>query len=310
MCGYCIECGVLIPALESAYKGETVKIDGFYIANYLQEEDNFYIAVDKAKEFENFNDFSDIAICRLYEQYILYGLDNALYKKITSIFGHDVVDVFLKKRRALNNKQNVSAIWEKLYDKEIYQNNRQWSNFMSAKTELIEISSNVLSFYYDWWIKGHKKEISDPMERLNETGIMDPIENTPQKEWEKFYALFPWFYFSLMYLWKYHSNTELIKKIALHHPKDVPDFEGYDLWLQRKAFVFYIQKVGITKMLKHVDKIRFELIYYALLKCKVSRDEIKTIIRLLRENQDRLVLDEDAEYYISKIEDVITKFTK
>lgn len=310
MCGYCIEGAVLIPALESAYKGEIVKIDGLYISNCLKEEDNLYIAVDKARGFAYLNDFRDIVICRLYEQYILHGLDNVLYKKITLVFGRDVVDVFLKKRRGLNNKLKVSRIWEKLYDKEIYQNHQQWSNFMSAKTELIEVSLDLLSFYYDWWINGHNREISDSMKRLKKTGIMDPIEDTPQKEWEKFYALFPWFYFSLMYLWKYHSNTELIEKIALHCPKGVPDFEGYDLWLQRRAFVFYIQKVGITKALKHVDKVRIELIYYALLKCKVSIDETKIIIGLLKKNIDRFTFGGDAEYYISKIENIIAKFTK
>ena len=71
MCGYCIQGAGLIPALESAYKGETVKIDGLYISNCLKEEDNLYIAVDKARGSAYLNDFREIVICRLYEQYIL-----------------------------------------------------------------------------------------------------------------------------------------------------------------------------------------------------------------------------------------------
>ena len=71
MCGYCFEGGILIPALELAYTGEKTKIDGFYIANYLQEENNLYLAVDEAKKFESRNDYAGIVLCRLYENYIL-----------------------------------------------------------------------------------------------------------------------------------------------------------------------------------------------------------------------------------------------
>ena len=49
----------------------------------------------------------------------------------------------------------------------------------------------------------------------------------------------------------------------------------------KESICFYIQKVGITKALKHVDKIRIELIYYAVLKCKVSIDETKIIKSLI-----------------------------
>ncbi|GAB6146636.1 hypothetical protein JCM12294_40770 [Desulfocicer niacini] len=78
-----------------------------------------------------------------------------------------------------------------------------------------------------------------------------------------------------MYLRKYNRNSELIEKIALYCPNDVPDFMGYDLWLQRRAFVLYVQGVGIIEVLKHVDEIRPELINYALLKCRVSKGEAK-----------------------------------
>ena len=306
MCGYCIEGGVLIPELESAFNGKKTKVESLYLTNYLQEENNLYSAIDEAKKFESRNDFADIVLCRLYEKNILYGADNILYKKIITVFGHDVVDTVLKKRSGLNDKLYVSRIREKLSDKEIYQNNRQWNSFISDKPELIEDSLKLLRFYYDWWIKGHNKRRSDPNLRLKKTGIMDPIADTPKKEWERFYSLFPCLYFSLIYLWKYHSDTELIEKIALHCPKGVPDFEGYDLWLQRKAFIFFIQKVGIIKALEKTDQIRVELIYYALLKCKVSSDEIKIIVGSLRENPGRFAaFDEDVEYYVSQIEDII-----
>ena len=302
MCGYCFEGGILIPALELAYKGEKTKIDGFYIANYLQEENNLYLAVDEAKKFESRNDYAGIVLCRLYENYILSGVDNVLYKKITSIFGDDVVDTVLKKS-SLDSKQYVSRIRKKLCDKEIYQNNRQWDNCISGKTELTEDSLKLLNFYYDWWIEGQNKRKSEGLLRLRKTGIMDPIADTPKTEWERFYALFPYVYFSLIYLWKYHSDIELIEKIALHCPDGTPDFEGYDLWLQRRAFAFFIQKVGIIKALEKADQIRVELIYYALLKFKISSDEIKIVLGLLRENPGRFAaFDEEVEYYISQIE--------
>jgi hypothetical protein len=304
MCQYCIEGGILIPMLESVYMGEITKIEGLNISSYIKEGENLYVAVDKAKGFEDYCSI-DIIICRLYEEYIFHGFNNLPYKKITAVFGSDVVDIFLKQRNALNKKQKISVIWENLYNREIYQNNRQWNNFMSAKTELKEISFVILNFYYDWWIKGHKKVTSNPMKKLKKTGILNPIGNTPQKKWDSFCALFPWVYFSLVYLYKYHNDTELIEKIALHSPNGVPGMEGDELWLQRKAFIFFIQKVGIINALAKIDEIRVQLIYYALLKCKVSEDEIKIIVELLRENPDRFGLGDEVDYYISQIEDVI-----
>ena len=70
MCGYCIEGGILIPALELAYMGKKTKVNSLYLANYLQEENNFYSAIDEAKKFESRNDFADIVLCRLYEKNI------------------------------------------------------------------------------------------------------------------------------------------------------------------------------------------------------------------------------------------------
>lgn len=310
MCGYCIEGGIVIPVLESAYKGEIARLDVtdnfedfFYILSRLQEEDDFYIPVDEVKKFDDIYKFKDIAVCRLYEQYILHGWDDDFYKKIIAVFGHDVMDVFLQKTRMQDNNQKTSKIWERLCDKETYQNFEKWNHFISAEIELINFSSELLSFYYNWWIKGNEKEISDPGERLIKTGIMDTIVDTSQEEWEKLHALFPWVYFSLMYLWKHDGHSELIGKIALHCSNHTPCFEGYDLWLQRRAFVFYIQRVGIINVLtQHVDEIRLELIYYAVLKCKATRDEAKIIIGLLRENQDNFTFGADVEYYISKIE--------
>jgi len=307
MCGYCIEGGFLIPALESAYVGGIpAENDDFYLWGYLQEEENLYSVIEIAKESDDCHEAMDIIFCRLFENYILYGFDMVIFKKMTSTFGPGVLDSFIEKRIDLNNEGHMSRIREKLCDKKNYQNDQLWKGFISDKAKLIEDSLKLLSFYYDWWIKGHNKKESDPYLRLKKTGIMDPIADTPKNEWERFYAMFPLVYFSLMFLWKYDSDTELIEKIALHCPKGVPDFVGYDLWLQRKAFAFLVQKVGLIKVLEKTDQIRVELIYYALLKCKPPIDEIKIVLELLREIPGRFAhFNEDVDYYISQIEDVI-----
>jgi len=308
MCQYCIEGGVLIPLLEAAYVGEVKKIDGWYISSCIQEEDNLYTAVDKARGFEDCCSI-DIVICRLYEEFIFYGFDNLLYKKITTVFGSDFVDVFLKQRNALNNKQKISVIWENLYNKENYQNDLLWNNFISAKTELIEFSLDVLNFYYDWWIKGNKSETSYPMKRLEETGIIFPVGHMLQKESEIFDALFPWVYFSLMYLAKYNSSPDLIEKIALYSSKQMPGIGGYDLWLQRRAFIFFIQKLGMINALKKIEKIRIELIYYALLKSKIPIRETTEAIKILRKNRAKFYVmgTYNVDEYISNMEKVMLK---
>ncbi len=128
-------------------------------------------------------------------------------------------------------------------------------------------STNMLHFYKNWWLLGKNKEKAESAEtRLRETGIFDPIDNTTKHDFEKFSDIFPFVYFSLMFLQKYAPHSELIRQIALTEPHDVPLFTGEDLWLRRAAFTHCAREYGINFLMERLAEISYELICYILLK--------------------------------------------
>jgi len=129
-------------------------------------------------------------------------------------------------------------------------------------------------------VLGENKEFSDPGKRMEETGIMDPIENTTPKDWDKFFSLFPVAYFSFLILARHKIDAKILRQIALECPRDVPSFTGNDLWLQRKAFAVCVKYYGVQFILDNYDDIRLEMIYYSLLKesiCVADLDVLKSI---------------------------------
>jgi hypothetical protein len=121
---------------------------------------------------------------------------------------------------------------------------------------------------------------------MKKTGIMDPIEDTPPKEWNRFYLFFPAVSFSLSFLSRHQSRSDIIKRIAIETPQNVPHFSGYDLWLQRKAFIVCLNEYGIQFIIDHYDKLRFELICYALLKNAISNKSEFYILEKIISSRD------------------------
>ena len=135
----------------------------------------------------------------------------------------------------------------------------------------------LLNFYHDWWLLGIGKEKSEPHQRMEQTGIMDPIDNTTLAEWNKFDALYPAISFALSYIIHHHSASEIIQKIALTNLEDVPDMWGKDLWLQRRAMIACVKHYGLSFIVDNLSQIRYELIYYVLLKTDAHPIELNKL---------------------------------
>ncbi len=95
---------------------------------------------------------------------------------------------------------------------------------------------------------------------------MDPSDNTTLAEWNRFDTLYPAISFALSYIINQHNNSEFIQKIALTNLKDAPDTWGKDLWLQRRTMIACVKRTGLSFIVDNLNQIRYELIYYVLLK--------------------------------------------
>lgn len=123
---------------------------------------------------------------------------------------------------------------------------------------------------------------------------MDPIEDTTQEDFESFHQNFPVVYCCFMILQTLKPESLLIERVALEDPHDVPDFSNRDLWLQRTAFLFCLERLGVNFIQDHYEKIRLELIYYALLRKSLSAKELE-ILKDLLENKEHFIIAVNAE---------------
>ena len=136
---------------------------------------------------------------------------------------------------------------------------------------------DLLNSYYDWWLLGIGKEKSEPEVRIEEIEILDHIDNTTLAEWNKFDALYPAISFALSYIINHDSDSEIIQKIALTNLEDAPDTWGKDLWLQRRAMIACVKRTGFSFIVDNLSQIRYELIYYVLLKADTSHAELNQL---------------------------------
>ena len=284
MCGYCIEKYVFY-FIESSRAQATVELedDLIWLYGYLKECEDLVDIISKIKTFANFQEVIDIVFYRLFDEFITNGYNKQMYDYIKSAFNNDSIKNFFDK----NNECHEYSIWNELGNQDIYEDKKCWDALMLSNQNFTTKSVEILEMYRDWWLFGKNKQVSDPNQRMEKTGIMDPIDNTTPRDWKRFYSIFPDVFFSLSILLKYQPNSDVIRHIALNNPYNTPDFLGYDLWLQRKAFDFCVKAEGIGFIVNSLYKIRFELIIYILLKRSFEVSELKILKKAMEKEENQ-----------------------
>lgn len=283
MCGYCYE-GIMLHVVETGQRGTNG-----YRFSYLQESEDIKTEIQQLEDPNNPEPLIDLAFCRVYDHYFTHGFDIELFNILQDKFGYAAVQAYFARRQA-----SSSAFKAELSDINLLSDEACWNRLITDKERILKNSLDLLNFYHDWWLLGIGKEKSDPAERIEETGIMDPIDNTTLAEWNRFDTLYPAISFALSYIINHHNDAEIIQKIALTNLEDAPDMWGKDLWLQRRAMVACVKRYGFSFILNNLSQIRYELIYYVLLKTET----VPTELNALRE----AILSEDEHLKCGMIE--------
>jgi hypothetical protein len=272
MCGYCIEGGVALDFIQCEKASEMVELDNNWVSIYVRETDNVLDVVSRIKKFSDFSDSIDSAFYRIWED-LVFQQHRGLYKAITHEFSTDSLEKFLRK---LRNK-NDSKAFEALGGTDLYVDSSRWDQFIINKEQLIEESEKILNDYYEFWILGNNKEKSDSAKNMAEAKIIDPIGGMALEDWDRFNLSFPMVCFSFLILARYKSDSKAITRIALKRPVNSPGWIGNDLWLERKAFNVCVKNHGIQFILDNYKDIRFEQIYYYLLKEPVCVEDLDVL---------------------------------
>lgn len=267
MCGYCYE-GIMLHVVETGQRGTK----GYRFC-YLQESDDIKSEIQGLEDPNNPESLIDLAFCRLYDHYFEHGFDVELFNILQDKFGHEAIQAYLTRRQASSSE----ILKAELSDINLLRDAKCWNRVIADKERILKDSLDLLNSYHDWWLLSIGKEKSDSDERIEETEIMDPIDNTTLAEWNKFDALYPAISFALSYIINHHSDAEIIRRIALTNLEDAPDMWGKDLWLQRRAMTAFVKRYGFSFIVDNLSQIRYELIYYVLLKTDTNPAELKNL---------------------------------
>ena len=297
MCGYCYE-GIMLHVVETGHRGTK----GYRFC-YLQESDDIKSEIQQLEDPNNPEPLIDLAFCRLYDHYFEHGFDVELFNILQDRFGCKTVGAYLTRRQA-----SSSEIFKaELSDIILLSDEACWNQFIANNGKILRDSLELLNFYYGWWLLGIGKEKSEPLQRMEQTGIMDPIDNTTLAEWNKFDALYPAISFALSYIIHHHSDSEIIQRIALTNLEDVPDMWGKDLWLQRKAMITCVQRDGLVFVTENLSQIRYELIYYTLLKADANPIELNKLKEaILSEDEHPMQGMMESEHVVELMDRLVT----
>jgi hypothetical protein len=112
---------------------------------------------------------------------------------------------------------------------------------------------------------------------MQDTGIMDPIEDIPMAEQLLFSHRFPALWFSVLRISRLPTGTKMLWTIITKNPSGVPDFDGLDLWLQRRATLAYYDQQGLGPFLNEVESVREGLFQY-LAAARINKVEEKNAL--------------------------------
>ena len=104
-------------------------------------------------------------------------------------------------------------------------------------------------------------------------------------------------FFSIAFLGKHDPRADVLKDIALVNPP-LCDFLGYDLWLQRKAFLSCVKAYGVDFIIDNFSDIRYELIYYAALKIPFNSADRAQLRQRIAADKQHFTINYDADHVL------------
>lgn len=295
MCGYCIETAMLDLLEQEVSTGRPDKDEEVSpLFESITQETNFLMhSLKLARKFHMMDEIFYVAHCRAIEEIVHHphtAMKDGL-PQIALIKHLHGYKRFISTRFA--DQEFVSWLpdpaWMALYHMGFVFSSDMWTEFLSREDLLLE-SARLLEKYSLWWLQGHEQTKNDLNARMEETGVLDPIEDIAEKDWARFYDFYPALYFAMHYCSRHSPDLPVLKSIALDCPNGVPGFPGYDLWLARKSLVLAIRHYGVDFLLDNIsEELPLSRVYYAFLRLESVRNAKDRIIErfnMVLENDD------------------------
>lgn len=313
MCGYCIEkamIDLLDREMGSSAPLSEDQMSILLLDSHTQETGFPMHCLKHAREWDKELDILYVLHCRALEEIVARPGSAAK----SSLPHNALVKHYHAYRRMASSrfekKDELKDIlphpsWIVLYDPDFVFSPVMWREF-TARTDLPAQCAELLERYHAWWLKGEGQHKNDLDQRLEETGVLDPIEDIAREDRELFYSLFPAVSFALFYQSRYGEDLTPVENVALTDVAGVPDFTGFDLWLQRRALACSVQARGASFLLDNLGpELRPLLIFYGFLRFEAIREKKELIcsrmMSVIEKNDFSHEVEEEVHKYKEKM---------
>ncbi len=298
MCGHCTE-WIAFNQLEQGQGHRRVQLsDGLACEFYLQEADDPYLALKKINAAARRHEvdpqkfgLSAALLCRGIDVLLGHGFDSPPYQQLlrNRRFRRAVATscsvVGQQKFMALASTLAIEPLGA-LYDEATF-TDRGAASRLKLIVPFQSASVAILRHYIQWWLLGEGVKKNDLLKQMEETGILDPIEDVSTESREAFDALFPALWYSLNFLGPYAADRTMLWELVTTPLNGVPWFYAHDLWLQRRAALFLYDREGFHPFFRGLGQYRTSLILYLDLKRGLGAEQKD----LLRQALNALPLD-------------------
>lgn len=313
MCGWCLE-GIALDLLEKELRGifpskEIREGCGIEPSFYLREASDFPAAFERLKRSLVLRRIvpleklpAEIILLRAMEILLTHGFRSNVYQRlvrqdlfrslITRACGKELRQEFIFATESLG-AESLAV----LYAADTFLDEKS-SVALAKVARMLPSCKKLLGHYYSWWLKGDGLRKNDLHQLMEETGIMDPLDDIAEDQHGRFRLLLRAIYFGVLVAGKYRAGSNILLKLAQSDPSGVPLFEGNDLWLQRVAALKLYDQVGIEGFLEHFPVLRATHFYYINLVRGFTAEE-KELVRdkyfkhpESRRNDDFVTIDE------------------
>ncbi len=285
MCGYCLEGGSL--SYDTMHLGVLPSELRLLIPTNLQDSLDVHSAMDAITlQQAEHEPVANVICCRGLEVLIAEGFASKNYQALLNNPKFmAAVDVFTgesSKRRYLAEDSRFDlAIARWLLDSPVFTEDGYLKGQMSRWT-FGEVES-LLRQYTDFYLKGVGLNHIDLYKRFAETGVMDPLDDICIEDRLAFSDRFPAFWCALHWLGRHTENAPVLWDMVIQNGIGVPDFEGLNLWLQRRAALVSYDRNGFARFRECLTSIRPELFWYLALMRPIKDGERAELLGVLNQ---------------------------
>ncbi len=252
MCGYCTETFALMACLPH-HPDSPSEAESTFLDVHLQEVRNLPDALTQlTTRSVTKPHIAFIILCRALETLVESGFRSAIYQELLQ---HPMFSVAILTACSAFQELAADSVETRLkpnefawiFEKDIYLvlgSFEQYSDKVSEQTCI-----NLLNEYIAWWLEDGNVPHQDLNQRMEDFGIMDPIEDIPASERSLLEIRFPALLYSLTKASVTPDGKSVLWTIVTKSPSGVPFFDGLDLWLQRRATQLIFDRHGLAPFL-------------------------------------------------------------